>query len=343
MMGWKPAFGFFGFGQWIGYNEAMILYLLASARLVRGPGVVVEARGPRLSLQHAVRLLLRHLPATVHAPVLALLGGLPRHRRRLHAQRGLRLLRELPSRHVAQRNYCIANPLGAIGYSDSLWGLTAGDGPFGYEARGAPPAQNDDGTITPTAAISSIVFTPNESIGFIRYMWDHYRPTVWGPYGWKDGFNPSVGNWVATDVIGIDQGPILMMIENHLNERPWQADDVAPAIQLGLQRADFQPFVLGVTPPPVPGGVALGRVSPDPLTSRSRVTFQLAREGERAPGPRGSSGRLRGRLAEGRFAAGEHAVPVPRTGSRRVCTGCGCRPWARRGSRGSWCCHEGLV
>ena len=79
-----------------------------------------------------------------------------------------------------------------------------------------------------------LVFTPNESIGFIRHMWDHYRPSVWGPYGWKDGFNLSAGNWVGTDVIGIDQGPILMMIENHLNERPWQRMMSHPAIQLGL-------------------------------------------------------------------------------------------------------------
>jgi hypothetical protein len=215
---------------------------------------------------------------------------------------------------LAQRNYCIANPLGAIGYSDSLWGLTAGDGPFGYEARGAPPAQNDDGTITPTAAISSIVFTPEESMGFIRHMWDHYRTSVWGPYGWKDGFNPSVGNWVATDVIGIDQGPILMMIENHLNGRPWQRMMSHPAIQLGLQRADFQPFVLGVTPRPEPATVRLGRVSPDPLTSRSRVTFQLARESDVRLDLLDLQGRVRGRLAEGRHAAGEHAVAVPRGG-----------------------------
>src|SRR5262249_22592655 len=131
---------------------------------------------------------------------------------------------------LAQRNYCIANPAGRVGYSDIQWGLTAGDGPSGYAARGAPPAQNDDGTITPTAAISSIVFTPDESIAFIHHMWDTYRPQLWGVYGWRDGFNLSAGPWYGTDVIGIDQGPILIMIENYLNQKPWQRFTSIPAI-----------------------------------------------------------------------------------------------------------------
>jgi len=315
MMGWKPGFGFLGFGQWIGYNEAMILYLLA----LGSPSYAVPASawGAWTSGYHFNTL---YGYSFVTCPPLFT-------HQYSHCWVDFRDIADLYMRTkgfdyfensrratLAQRNYCIANPLGAIGYSDSLWGLTAGDGPFGYEARGAPPAQNDDGTITPTAAISSIVFTPDESIGFIHYMWDHYRPTVWGPYGWKDGFNPSVGNWVATDVIGIDQGPILMMIENHLNERPWQRVMSHPAIQLGLQRADFQPFVLDVTPPALPGGVALGRVSPDPLTSRSRVSFQLAREGRVRLDLMDVMGRSRGRLAEGPFAAGEHTVAVPREG-----------------------------
>jgi len=315
MMGWKPNFGFLGFGQWIGYNEAMILYLLA----LGSPSYAVptSAWGAWTSGYHFNTLygysfvtcppLFTHQYSHCWVDFREIADAYMR-------TRGLDYFENSRRATLAQRNYCIANPLGAIGYSDSLWGLTAGDGPFGYEARGAPPAQNDDGTITPTAAISSIVFTPDESIGFIRYMWDHYRPTVWGPYGWKDGFNPSIGNWVATDVIGIDQGPILMMIENHLNERPWQRVMSHPAIQLGLQRAGFQPFVLDVTPPSVPAGVVLGRVSPDPLTSRSRVTFQLAREGSVRLDLVDVTGRMRGRLAEGRFAAGEHAVPVPRTG-----------------------------
>src|SRR4029077_178513 len=111
-----------------------------------------------------------------------------------------------------------------------------------------------------------------------QYMWNHYRPSVWGPYGWKDGFNPTVG-WVGTDVIGIDQGPILVMIENYLNGKPWARVMSLPAMQLGLARADFQPYQLGV-PPGVTPGLSLSRVTPDPVRGQSRVSFSLGHGGQ---------------------------------------------------------------
>src|SRR5206468_9642160 len=115
---------------------------------------------------------------------------------------------------VAQRAYCIANPGGHVGYSDSLWGITASDTPTGYRARGAPPAQNDDGTITPTAPISSIPFAPEVVIPVIGNMWSNYRAQLWTQYGFRDAFILDV-NWWDTDIIGIDQGPMIIMIENY--------------------------------------------------------------------------------------------------------------------------------
>ena len=315
MMGWKPSFGFLGFGQWIGYNEAMILYLLA----LGSPSYSIPASawgawtsGYDYGTFYGYSFvtcppLFTHQYSHCWVDFRDIADAYMR-------TKGFDYFENSRRATLAQRNYCIVNPFGMIGYSADQWGLTAGDGPFGYEARGAPPSQNDDGTITPTAAISSIVFTPDESIAFIHHMWDNHRPAVWGPYGWKDGFNLSIGSWVATDVIGIDQGPILMMIENHLNERPWQRVMSHPAIQLGLERADFQPFVLGVTPTVAPEGVRLGRVTPDPLTSRSRVAFRLTREAEVRLDLVDLQGRSRGRLVESRYPAGEHTVEVPRSG-----------------------------
>src|SRR5439155_14155395 len=245
MMGWKPAFGFFGFGQWIGYNEAMILYLQA----LGSPSYAVptSAWSAWTSGYHYDTLngysfvtcppLFTHQYSHCWVDFRNIADPYMR-------TRGFDYFENSRRATLAQRNYCIANPGAKVGYSDVQWGLTAGDGPSGYTARGAPPAQNDDGTITPTAAISSIVFTPDESIAFIQNMWDHYRPQLWGPYGWRDGFNLTIGPWYATDVIGIDQGPILLMIENHLNGKPWQRVMSHPAIQQGLQRADFQSFIL---------------------------------------------------------------------------------------------------
>ena len=313
MMGWKPGLGFAGFGQWIGYNEAMILYILA----LGSPSypVPTSAWGAWTSSYDYDTFygysFVTCPPLFTHQYSHCWVDFREIADFNMRA-RGFDYFENSRRATLAQRNYCIVNPLGRLGYAANQWGLTAGDGPTGYSARGAPPSQNDDGTIAPTAAISSIVFTPDESMGFIRHMWDTYRPTVWGPYGWKDGFNVTAGNWVATDVIGIDQGPILMMIENHLNERPWQRIMSHPAIALGLQRAGFEPFVLGVTPRPTPAAVQLGRVTPDPVRGHSRVTFRLATESSVQLDLVDLQGRVLGRLAEGRYPAGEHSAELSR-------------------------------
>jgi len=142
---------------------------------------------------------------------------------------------------LAQRDYCIANPLGRIGYSSNVWGLTACDGPNGYAARGAPPAENDDGTIAPTAAGGSIAFTPEYSIPTLRYFYTRFRRSIWTAYGFRDAFNQGA-QWWGPDLIGIDQGPFVLMIENHRTEQVWRRFMRHPAVQAGLQRAGFTPL-----------------------------------------------------------------------------------------------------
>ena len=141
---------------------------------------------------------------------------------------------------LANRAYAIANPLGWADYGENVWGLTASDIPASYRARGAPPAENDDGTITPTAIGGSFVFTPRESLAALRYIYATYRTQIWGPYGFKDAFNPSKG-WFATDYLGIDQGPIVLMIENYRTGRIWHAFMRHAAIQRGIAHAGFMP------------------------------------------------------------------------------------------------------
>jgi hypothetical protein len=312
LMGWKPGLGFAGYGQWIGYNEAMILYILA----LGSPSYAVPTSawsawtsGYQYNTLYGYSFvtcppLFTHQYSHCWIDFRNIADAYMRSKGHDYFENSRRAT-------LAQRNYCIANPGGWTGYSANLWGLTAGDGPTGYTARGAPPAQNDDGTITPTAAISSIVFTPTESIAFIQNMWNNYQPTVWGPYGWKDGFNLHAG-WVDTDVIGIDQGPILIMIENYLNGKPWQRMMSYPPIQTGLTRADFEPYQLGVQPPV--SGLALGRVTPDPVRGSSRVSFSLAKSGHVELEMIDLQGRTVGRLASGDYAAGEHSFEIERTG-----------------------------
>src|SRR6266498_1543862 len=109
-----------------------------------------------------------------------------------------------------------------------------------YSARGAPPPERDDGTITPTAAGGSFAFTPHESLAALRHMYATYRTQIWGLYGFKDAFNPSM-KWFATDYLGIDQGPIVLMIENYRSGRIWHVFMQHAAIQRGLERAEFAP------------------------------------------------------------------------------------------------------
>jgi hypothetical protein len=312
-MGWKPAFGFAGYGQWIGYNEAMILYILAlgsPSRPLTANAWDAWTSGYDYQTHYGYSFITCP-PLFTHQYSHCWIDF--REIADAHMRlRGFDYFENSRRATLAQREYCIDNPLGAVGYSANLWGLTAGDGPSGYEARGAPPAQNDDGTITPTAAISSIVFTPDESIAFIENMWANYRPTVWGPYGWKDGFNLSF-NWVASDVIGIDQGPIIVMIENYLNEKPWQRVMAHPAIQAGLVKADFEPFVLDVERPET-RALELGRMTPDPLTSRGRITFRLAAEQALDVTLVDLQGREVREVAAGRWPAGEHSLAIERDG-----------------------------
>jgi len=146
---------------------------------------------------------------------------------------------------LAQRAYCVANPGRFKGYGELVWGLTACDGPgFGkfraYSARGAPPPENDDGTIAPTAAGGSLPFAPEICIPTLRHFYALYRPNIWTRYGFCDAFNLTA-DWWDTEVLGIDQGPILIMIENYRTGRVWKTFMKAIEIQRGLRNAGFQP------------------------------------------------------------------------------------------------------
>lgn len=174
----------------------------------------------------------------------------------------------------ANRAYCVANPMGWEGYSDRLWGLAACDGPgnfrlpykgqtrefFGYSARGpvGDPDGRDDGTLTPSAPLGALPFAPEIAIPAAEAM--RAYPHLYGEYGFLDAFNPSfkydvpgletgsvdpASGWVATDYLGIDQGPILLQAANYRNDFVWRYTRRVPAIRLGLKRAGFTGGWLG--------------------------------------------------------------------------------------------------
>ncbi len=136
--------------------------------------------------------------------------------------------------HVA---YAIANPSGFKNYSNKCWGLTASDDPNGYTAH--QPVSNDNGTVSPTAALASMPYTPEESLRALKYFYRERGKDLFGPYGPYDAFNDDL-SWVKKAYIGIDQGPIVIMIENHRTGLLWNSFMVDADVRAGLTRLGFQ-------------------------------------------------------------------------------------------------------
>jgi hypothetical protein len=132
--------------------------------------------------------------------------------------------------------YCETNPMDYVGYSADCWGLTASDNKSGYSAHSPT---NDLGVISPTAAVSSIPYTPVQSMAAIRHFYYMLGDRLWGPYGFYDAFNVTDG-WWGTSYISIDQGPIVVMIENYRTQLIWDLFMSCPEVQSGLRKLGFQ-------------------------------------------------------------------------------------------------------
>lgn len=131
--------------------------------------------------------------------------------------------------------YCVANPKKHYGYSDECWGLTASDIPNGYTANSPG---NDNGTIAPTAALASFPYTPEESMKAMRYFYYALGDKLFGEYGFHDAFNLSQ-RWFAPSYIAIDQGPIVVMIENYRTGLLWEYFMKNEEVQRGLDKLGF--------------------------------------------------------------------------------------------------------
>jgi hypothetical protein len=170
---------------------------------------------------------------------------------------------------LAQRAYAIRNPMDWKGYGPNIWGLSASDGPvdielpylgqqrrfYSYIDRGVDINKSiDDGTIAPTAVLGSLPFAPEIVLPAVQTMYSRYGRHIYGKYGFLDSFNPSFDfdvplrhgrrvrgmGWVADDYLGIDQGPIISMIENYRSELIWQVMKRSPYIRRGLALAGFE-------------------------------------------------------------------------------------------------------
>lgn len=308
-MGWKPGTGFSGYGLWRGYNEAMIMYILGLGSPTHPipSGCWTFWTGTYSWQTQYGQTYVIFPPLFGHQYSHCWIDFRYIADAYMRAK-GITYFENSRRATLAQRAYAVANPGGWVGYSDSLWGLTASDSPTGYRARGAPPAQNDDGTITPTAPVSSLPFTPSEMLPVIRNLYFGYPP-LWGPYGFLDAFNLSVGGtWWDTDYIGIDQGPIVLMIENYLTNAVWDRFMQNPDVQLGLTRAGFQTVSGAGVEPRADAEELLAWGAPNPFTRTATIRFRLPQAGPVRLAVFDLEGRQVSRLVDGERPAGEQAV-----------------------------------
>lgn len=131
--------------------------------------------------------------------------------------------------------YCVSNPNHYNGYSNLCWGLTASDIQNGYNASSPT---NDVGVIAPTAAISSLPYTPTQSMNALRFFYYTLGDKIWGPYGFIDAFNLT-NLWYDTDCLAIDQGPQVVMIENYRSGLLWNLFMSCPEIKTGMTNLGF--------------------------------------------------------------------------------------------------------
>ena len=226
-----------------GYNECLIMYILAAASPTHGVPAEVYHEGwaekGAIVAPHDVeghRLQLRY-QGTEAGPLFwahySWLGLDPRGLGDKYCQDYFAEMRNLTLVH---HDWCVRNPKGWKGYGPDCWGLTASYSVGGYSAH-APNDQADLGVISPTAALSSIVYTPEESLRMMRHLYEK-GDTLMGPYGFYDAFSETEG-WYPKRYLAIDQGPIAVMIANHRSGLLWRLFMSHPDVQKGLEKLGF--------------------------------------------------------------------------------------------------------
>lgn len=240
---WSPNYGWQKNMAISGWNEALIVYVLAASSPTYPISADVYHKGwaQNGALQNGTAYFNNTLPLGIKygGPLFfahySFLGLDPRGL----SDRYANYWEQNVAHTKINYDYCVSNPYKFEGYSSSVWGLTASDQPTGYSAH-APHNFGgvDNGTITPTAAISSIPYTPTESLAALHYFYEDMHDTLWGEYGFYDAFNESE-NWTATSTLAIDQGPIVVMIENYRTGLLWNNFMKNSDIQRGLEILEF--------------------------------------------------------------------------------------------------------
>lgn len=231
-----------------GYNECLIMYVLAASSPTHGvsadvyhKGWAMEGKIKKESEHFGYKLQLFRQggeAAQSGGPLFwahySFLGLDPRGLKDQYAEYWPEMVNTTKINHA----WCAKNPNGFKGYGPENWGLTASYSVKGYAAH-APDEKNDLGVISPTAALSSMPYTPAESMAAMKHWKDKFGDKLLGKYGFYDAFSET-DNWFPTRYLAIDQGPIVVMMENHRSGLLWNLFMSAPEIQAGLKKLGFE-------------------------------------------------------------------------------------------------------
>lgn len=257
-MGWTPERGFLRH-RWMGYNEALFLYVLAlgsPTHSIDEQGYAAWTTTYRWKQVYGTEYLYGG-PLFIHqlSHVYIDFRGIQDEYMRA---RGIDYFENSRRATLVQREYAIRNPRGFAGYGADTWGITASDGPgpaertlnhvtrrfWSYRARGVPYGP-DDGTLSPWAVVASLPFAPELVIPALVHL-ERAHPDVTAPLGYKCSYNPTCNQrvdrapgWVSSGHYAIDQGPVVLMIENHRSELVWRLMKSCPYIVDGLRAAGF--------------------------------------------------------------------------------------------------------
>lgn len=237
---WSPDKAWVMNHQISGYNEALITYFLAAASPAHPVAASVYHEGwagngdivNNKSFYNITLPLGYDYGGPLFFAHYSFLGLDPRNLHDLYAN----YWTQNKNHSLIHHAYCVANPKNYVGYSDENWGLTASDNHQGYSAHSPT---NDLGVITPTAALSSFPYTPDESMKALKFFYYTMGDRLWGPYGFYDAFNLTEG-WTADSYHAIDQGPIIVMIENYRSGLLWDLFMSAPEVQVAMDKLGFE-------------------------------------------------------------------------------------------------------
>jgi hypothetical protein len=242
---WSPTIGFEINFPVQGYNECLILYVLAASSPTHSikPAVYHKGWARNGSINTSVekygyKLTLKHnFPEDFGGPLFwshySYLGLDPRHLKDKYANYWNENVNHTSINYL----WCVGNPKNYKGYDTNCWGLTASYSVNGYAAH-APGMESDLGVISPTAALASFPYTPEYSMQALRHFYYDLGDSIWGEYGFYDAFSEQY-NFFPKRYLAIDQGPIVVMMENYRTGLLWNLFMKNKDVQAGLRKLDF--------------------------------------------------------------------------------------------------------